>query len=127
MRESDRRLLRTTPEESASKNDHTRQETTTSNTIDATSSSASFEPYGIPQEVFELQCANDDVSMMSCSIIRGPNGNLDTSPSERWAARGRNIGAPFQKTGSFEQVWDDDDGDGDGDDDLTLDFTRVSI
>jgi len=113
------RIDRGSPPEKASKNSHTKQETTivtSSNTHDVTLSlsSTSFDQYGIPHEVFERECANDELSMMSCSIIIGT--------SERWVAR--DTSSQFtRKEEAFEEAWmqiNDDD-------DFTLDFTRVSI
>jgi len=129
----------------ASKNEqslqHTKNETTitTSNqSQNDVSSQSVVDPCGIPLEIVRRDVLftstgddDDDISMMSCSIMRSCS-----DPLEAWVGKTTNVHVnSFQwPSGQHNPKWgvnstssqdDDDDDDGDQDDDDH--FTRVSI
>ena len=97
--------------ESTSKNTNKQQTIATSSQTN-TSISLSLDPYGVPFEVGGQECLNDEISMMSYSILKGPSGSFESSTQERWMTRG------LGPSPSTEKEVNED-----GDDD----FTRVSI
>ena len=100
--------------------ERTRQETTVvTDSLTYTTASISFDPYGIPLVV--VGDDNDEMSMMSCSIMRPSSKDFESS--DRWLE-----GSPKKvaKDDPFDNIWDhnNDEIDENASHD---DYTRVSI
>mmetsp|Transcript_12190 Transcript_12190/g.18268 ORF Transcript_12190/g.18268 Transcript_12190/m.18268 type:complete len:159 (+) Transcript_12190:386-862(+) len=89
-----------------------------------TTASISFDPFGIPLEVEGDDNHDDEMSMMSCSIMRPPSRDFETS-SDRWLEGSRKT---LVRDEPFDKLWDHNNDENENDENASHDdYTRVSI